>query len=74
MLVTLHLKEDIDIDEDSVTITVIKNSKNHRAQSVNVKKLDDLTAVEQQNIKMILATIEKYRTDESGAKDIRYSL
>lgn len=74
MLVTLHLKEDMNIEEDSITITVIKKSKDHRAQSVNAKKLDDLTAVEQQAMKALIATVEKYRTDESGATDIKYSL
>ena len=39
-----------------------------------VKKLDDLTAIEQQMIKNIIITAEKYNIESEGAIDIKYNL
>ena len=72
MTVTFYLKEREDIEE-SVTITVIRKKKD-RLQSVNVKKLDDLTAIEQQTMRAVVAIVEKYRGEDQGAKDLRYGL
>jgi len=72
MTVTFYLKEREDIEE-SVTITVIRKKKD-RLQSVNVKKLDDLTAIEQQTMRAVIAIIDKYRGEDQGAKDLRYGL
>jgi len=73
MTVTFYLKEHGDIEDESVTITILRKKKN-RTQSVNVKKLDDLTAVEQQTMRAVLAIVEKYRGEDQGAKDLKYSL
>jgi tRNA G18 (ribose-2'-O)-methylase SpoU len=73
MTVTFYLKEREDIAEESVTITIIRKKKD-RLQSVNVKKLDDLTAIEQQTMRAVVAIVEKYRGEDQGAKDLRYGL
>lgn len=73
MTVTFYLKEREDIEEESVTITIIRKKKG-RLQSVNVKRLDDLTAVEQQTMRSVVAIVEKYRGEDQGAKDLRYGL
>jgi hypothetical protein len=73
MTVTFYLKEREDIEEESVTITIIRKKKD-RLQSVNVKRLDDLTAVEQQTMRSVVAIVEKYRGEDQGAKDLRYGL
>jgi len=66
MKVSFYLKEVEDIPEDSITITIVR--KNNKSQSVNSKKLDDLTAVEQQTIKQIISVVEKYGNEESAIK------
>lgn len=73
MIVNLYIKEDVDIEEESVAITIIRKSKD-RAQSVNVKKLDDLTAIEQQTMRSLIAMMEKYRGEDQGAKELKYGL
>ena len=72
MIVNLYIKEDVDIDEESVAITIIRKSK-YRAQSVNVKRLDDLTTVEQQTMRSVIAMMEKYR-GEQGSVNLKYGL
>jgi hypothetical protein len=73
MIINFYLKEDSDIDQDEISVTVIRK-KAKRSQSVNAKKLDNLTAVEQQNIKNIISTLEKYAGISQGAKELTYGL
>jgi hypothetical protein len=74
MKINFYLKEEDSLeDEDYVTITIVRKGK-ERHQSANAKKLDDLTAIEQQNIKLLIATIEKYSSGTEGAKELTYSL
>lgn len=74
MKVNFYLKENDDsIDEDYITISLVRNSKN-RHQVTNAKLLKDLSAIEQQNIKNVISLIEKYSQDMEGAKDIVYNL
>lgn len=73
MTINFYVKEVGEIEEESVTITVVRKNKK-RAQSVNVKKLDDLTAIEQQTMRSVLAIIEKYRGEDQGAKELNYGL
>jgi hypothetical protein len=73
MTVTFYLKEDSGIEDDSLTITIVRKNKK-RSQSVNVKKLDGLTAVEQQTMRAIMAIAEKYRGEDQGSVDLKYSL
>lgn len=70
MTVTFYLKEDNEIEEDSVSITIVRKNKS-RSQSVNAKKLDDLTTTEQQTIKSLISIIEKYRGE---GKELTYGL
>ena len=60
MTITFYLKEENEIEEESVSITIVRKGKK-RSQSVNAKKLDDLTAIEQQTMRSIVSIIEKYR-------------
>lgn len=73
--VNFHLKEDPDMKEDGeITISIIrKGSNGERSQSVNSKKLDDLSAIEQQTIKSLESIIDKYRI-ETGSTELKYSL
>ena len=71
--VNFHLKEDPDVEEEEITISIIKRSKD-RSQSVNAKRLDDLSATEQQTIKSLESIIEKYRAETSGSIELKYSL
>jgi hypothetical protein len=72
MIVNLYIKEDLDIEEDSIAITIIRKSKD-RFQSINVKKLDNLTAIEQQTMRSVIAMMEKYR-GEQGSVNLKYGL
>jgi len=74
MIINLYIKEDGDnIEEDSLSITLVRKNK-ERSQSINVKRLDDLTAIEQQTMRAVMAIIEKYRGEDQGAKDMKYGL
>lgn len=78
MIVNFYLKEvvsenDDSLGEDEIAITVIRKGKN-RSQSVNTKRLSDLTAVEQQTIRAAMAIVEKYRAQNEGAQDMKYGL
>jgi precorrin-3B methylase len=72
MTVTFYLKENTEIEE-SLTVTIVRKNKS-RSQSVNVKKLDDLTATEQQTMRALIAIVEKYRAPSEGAQDMKYGL
>lgn len=68
MIINFYVKEDNNVGDESMTITIIRSKKHqHRTQIVNSKKLDDFTAIEQQTIKMLMATIEKYSVQQEGA-------
>lgn len=71
--VNFHLKEDVGIEEEEITISIISKSK-ERSQSVSAKRLDDLTAVEQQTIKSLKSIIEKYRGEPAGTIELKYGL
>lgn len=73
MKINFYLKEEDSLDEDYVTITIVRKGK-ERHQSANAKKLDDLTAIEQQNVKLMIATIEKYSSEIEGATELTYGL
>ena len=73
MTITFYLKEESEIEEESVSITIVRKGKK-RSQSVNAKKLDDLTAIEQQTMRSIVSIIEKYRGEDQGAKELTYGL
>lgn len=73
MKINFYLKEEENLDEDYVTITIVRKGK-ERHQSANAKKLEDLTAIEQQNIKLTIATIEKYSSEIEGATELTYGL
>lgn len=73
MKVSLLFKEDTGVEEDSVTISIIRNSK-ERSQAINAKDLTDLTAVEQEAIKKLIETVQKYSTPGSGATTVSYTL
>jgi hypothetical protein len=73
MKISFYIKEEDNLEEDYLAISIVRKSK-ERHQSTNVKKLDDLTAVEQQMIKNIIITAEKYNTESEGAIDIKYNL
>lgn len=73
MKINFYLKEEESLEEDYVTITIVRKG-NERHQSANAKNLDDLTAIEQQNIKLTIATIEKYSSEIEGATELTYSL
>jgi hypothetical protein len=74
MIINFLLKEAAGIEEESVTITFIKKNDKARSQTINAKDLTDLTAIEQQTIRAVLAISEKYRAKESGSTEITYSL
>ena len=71
MTISFYVKEKNDIEEDSMSIALVRKNKN--SQSVNVKKLDNLTAVEQQRIKSVIAIMEKYRKEDDSV-DLKYGL
>ena len=71
MTISFYVKEKNDIEEDSMSIALVRKNKN--SQSVNVKKLDNLTAVEQQTIKSVIAIMEKYRKEDDSV-DLKYGL
>lgn len=73
MITNFYLKEDDSIKEDYITISVVRKS-DKRTQFTNAKDITDLTAIEQQNIKHIIATLEKYSSEEQGAAQLKYSL
>jgi hypothetical protein len=73
MIINFYLKEDNSIKEDYVTISVVRNGEN-RIQSTNAKDITDLTDIEQQNIKHLIATLEKYSIEEQGAVQLTYGL
>lgn len=78
--VNFYLKEVISSDdeennsEEEITISVIKRVKSGKSQTLNTKMLDDLSAIEQQSIKGVVAILEKYLSENEGAKDMKYSL
>ena len=73
-IVNFYLKEIVDDEKsDEITITIIRKGKT-RSQSVNSKKLDSLTATEQQTIKAAIAIVDKYRASNEGAQDMKYGL
>lgn len=74
MIINFYIKEDNNVGDDSMTITVIRNKKADRTQIINSKKLDDFTAIEQQNFRMVIATIEKYGTEDYGATEMGNNL
>lgn len=68
MIINFYVKEEKDLGSESMTITLVRSQKQPgRTQIVNSKKLDDFTAIEQQTIKMMMATIEKYSSENEGA-------
>ena len=76
--VNFYLKEVV-VDEinseQEITITLIKRVKESgKTQMLNTKRLDDLSAVEQQSIKGVVAILEKYLCENEGAIDMKYSL
>lgn len=73
--VNFHLKEDPDMKEDGeITISIIrKGGSGERSQSVNAKRLDELSAIEQQTIKSLESIVDKYRI-ETGSTELKYSL
>jgi len=71
MTISFYVKEKNDIEEESMSIALVRKNKN--SQSVNVKKLDNLTAVEQQTIKSVIAIMEKYRKEDDSV-DLKYGL
>jgi hypothetical protein len=73
MIINFYLKEDNSIKEDYVTISVVRNGEN-RIQSTNAKDITDLTDIEQQNIKHLIATLEKYSIEGQGAIQLTYGL
>jgi hypothetical protein len=73
MIINFYLKEESSIKEDYVTISVVRKSED-RIQSTNAKGISDLTAIEQQNIKHIIATLEKYSSEDTGASQLTYGL
>ena len=73
MKISFYIKEEDNLEEDYIAISIVRKST-ERHQATNIKKLDDLTAVEQQNIKNIIITAEKYNTESEGAIDIKYNL
>jgi hypothetical protein len=74
MTITFYLKEESEIEEESASITIVRKGKDKkRSQSINAKKLDDLTATEQQTMRAVFSIIEKYRGDQ-GAKELTYGL
>jgi hypothetical protein len=74
MTITFYLKEESEIEEESASITIVRKGKDKkRSQSINAKKLDDLTATEQQTMRSVFSIVEKYRGDQ-GAKELTYGL
>ena len=72
--INFHLKEDPDMKEDGeITISIIRKGSGERSQSVNAKKIDDLSATEQQTIKSLESIVDKYRI-ETGSTELKYSL
>jgi hypothetical protein len=71
MTISFYVKEKNDIEEESMSIALVRKNKN--SQSVNVKKLDNLTAVEQQTIKSVISIMEKYRKEDDSV-DLKYKL
>lgn len=68
MIINFYIKEENNLGDESMTITLVREQKQGgRAQIVNSKKLDDFSAIEQQTIKAMMATIEKYSTETEGA-------
>lgn len=73
MKVNFYVRESDDSEENEITITLVKQSK-ERHQVSNTKKLDDLTAIEQDAIKNVILALEKYSSQEEGGADLVYSL
>lgn len=68
MIVNFYIKEEKNLGDESMTITLVREQKKGgRSQIVNSKKLDDFTAIEQQTIRAMMATIEKYSSQTEGA-------
>ncbi len=73
MLINFYLKEDDSIKTDYVTISIVRKGKS-RTQSTNAKDITDLTAIEQQQIRSLVATLEKYSSEDTGASQLTYGL
>lgn len=73
MKISFYIKEECELEEDYISVVIMRKA-NDRRQSTNIKKLDDLTAVEQQFIKNIIVTAEKYNSENEGAINIKYNL
>jgi len=73
MIINFHLRECDDSQENEITITMVKKS-GERHQVTNTKKLDDLTAIEQDAIKNVILALEKYSCEQEGGTDLVYSL
>jgi hypothetical protein len=72
MIVNFYLKE-TDSNEDSITITLIKKKK-VRSQSINSVDTNKMSKNDTQNIKKIIAMVEKYSQKLNGAIQIVYNL
>jgi hypothetical protein len=75
MKVNFYLKEEESdkIEEEYITISIVRKGKN-RHQVTNAKPLENLSAIEQQNIKNVISLLEKYSGETEGAKDLVYGL
>ena len=60
-------------EDGEITISIIRKGGGERSQSVNAKKLDDLSATEQQTIKSLESIVDKYRI-ETGSTELKYGL
>jgi hypothetical protein len=76
MTINFYIKEESNVGVESLTITIVKNSptSSSRSHISNSKRLDDFTAIEQQTIKELIKTIEKYSSEPEGAHDLTYNL
>lgn len=73
MKINFFVRESDDSEENEITITLVKQSK-ERHQVSNSKNLDDLTAIEQDAIKNVILALEKYSSKEEGGTDLVYGL
>ena len=74
MMVHFFMKEESSVQEDSITISVMRKRTDKRSQVMNAIPMEKMSHSDRQVINAALALLERYSNEQSGAIEVNYSL